>query len=273
MHRKHTLGFALAASACAALLFAAEPWKSKDYTQWSDDDINKVLTDSPWAKEINIAPQRSSYGRPGGMGRRGGGFGMPGGYPGGYPGGGGGYPGGGGGYPNGGGGGYPNGSGGAGGNQTAMNLTLRWDSALPVQQALKRQGASSADEAKAVADASDKYYVISVFGFRMPSNRRSGYNNGNPDSDADQDPGRQNADNLRSQLLDAAQLVPKGARAIYAQDVQVVAGGSELHFLFPRNPPIATSTKEVDFALEVRGVKVEHKFHLSDMQYQGQVAL
>ena len=89
-----------------------------------------------------------------------------------------------------------------------MNITLRWDSALPVQQALKRQGASNADEAKAVADASDKNYVVSVFGFRMPSNRRGSYNSGN-DSDADQDRSRQSADNLRSQLLDAAQLVPR----------------------------------------------------------------
>ena len=264
MHRNQLLGIAFAGTACAVILFAAEPWKNKDYTQWTDDEINKVLTDSPWAKEMTVGQQRSGYpGRGGGMGRRGGGFGLPGG--GGYPGGGGGYPGGGGG-----GGGYPRG-GGAG--QAPMNITVRWDSALPVQQALKRQGASSADEAKAVADASDKNYVITVFGFRMPSNRRGGYNSGSTDSDTGQDRSSQNADNLRSQLLDAAQLVPKAGRAIYAQDVQVEGGGSEIHFLFPRNPPIAASSKEVDFILEVRGVKVEHKFHLADMQYQGQLAL
>jgi hypothetical protein len=152
-----------------------------------------------------------------------------------------------------------------------MNLTIRWDSAVPVQQALKRQGASSADEAKAVAEASEKYYVISMFGFRMPSNRRGGYDSA--DSDSDQDRGRKNADTLRSQLLDAAQLAPKAGRAIYAQDVQIEGGGSEIHFLFPRNPPIASSTKEVDFILEVRGVKIEHKFRLPDMLYQGQLAL
>src|SRR5579872_1697085 len=270
MHRNQRLGIAFAGTTCAVLLFAAEPWKNKDYTQWTDDEINKVLTDSPWAKELTVGQQRSGYpGRGGGMGRRGGGFGLPGG--GGYPGAGGGYPGGGGGYPGGGGGGgYPNGG---GSGQAPMNITLRWDSALPVQQALKRQGASNADEAKAVADASDKNYVITVFGFRMPANRRGGYNSGSPDSDTDQDRSRQNADSLRSQLLDAAQLVPKGGRAIYAQDVQVEGGGSEIHFLFPRNPPIAASSKEVDFTLQVRGVKVEHKFHLPDMQYQGQLAL
>ena len=267
MHQKQFVGILCAGAACAVVLLAAEPWKNKDYTQWSDDEINKVLTDSPWAKEMTVGPQRSGMGqRPGGMGRRGG-FGYPGGG-GGYPGGGGGYPGGGGGYPGGGGGGgYP--------SQASMNVTVRWDSALPVQQALKRQGSASADEAKAVADASEKNYVITVFGFRMPSNRRGGYDRNNPDAD-DQDRDRdrqQSADSLRSQLLDAAQLIPKSGRAIYAQDVQVEGGGSELHFLFPRNPGFAASSKEVDFVLEVRGVKVEHKFHLQDMQYQGQPAL
>ena len=154
-----------------------------------------------------------------------------------------------------------------------MNVTVRWDSALPVVQALKRQGASSADEAKAVTDASEKYYVISVFGLRTPGNRRGRASDSDNDSDNDRDRSRDTADALRSQLLDAAQLAPKGARAIYAQDVQVEGLGSELHFLFPRTPPIAPSAKEVDFILDVRGVKIEHKFRLQDMQYQGQLAL
>ena len=153
-----------------------------------------------------------------------------------------------------------------------MNVTLRWDSALPVQQALQRQGASSADEAKAVADAAGKYYVISVFGFRLPASA-SGRIPDDGSSPNGKDRADQRADALRSQLLDAAQLVPKGGRAIYAQDVQVEGLGSELHFLFPRTPPIASSAKDVDFILEVRGVKIEHKFHLPDMQYRGQLAL
>lgn len=155
-----------------------------------------------------------------------------------------------------------------------MNVTVRWDSALPVQQALKRKGASSEDEAKAVSEASGKFYVISVFGFRMPGNRRGrGSDDDSADSDSNRDRNRDNADALRSQLLDAAQLAPKGGRAIFAQDVQVESLGSELHFLFPRNPPIAPSAKEVDFILDVRGIKIEHKFRLTDMQYQGQLAL
>src|SRR5277367_231295 len=92
MQQKRIVGMVCAGAVCAAILMAAEPWKSKESAQWTDDDINKVLTDSPWAKEKTVSPQRQQPSGGRGMGRRGGGGG--GGYPGG--GGGGGYPGGGG---------------------------------------------------------------------------------------------------------------------------------------------------------------------------------
>src|ERR1700732_1678741 len=102
MQRKTVLLSALSGSLFAVALLASDFWKTKDYTQWSSDEVAKVLTDSPWAKEITVTSGQQGQQRRGG-GRRGG---MGGG--GGYPGGGGGYPGGGGGYP-GGGGGYPGG--------------------------------------------------------------------------------------------------------------------------------------------------------------------
>jgi hypothetical protein len=253
---------------CAVALSAADAWKGKDYTQWTDDEIYKVLNDSPWAKVVTVTPQQSGagQGRGGGMGRRGGGLGG-----GGYPGGG--YPGGGGGgYPGGGGGGYPSGGGSRG---ESMNVTLRWETALPVRHALLRQGANSADEAKNAADESQKYYVISVFGFRMPGQRsRQSASDSTYPSDSSQTRTSQSNDSLRSQLLDAAQLMPKNGRSIYAEDVKVQGDGSgEIRFLFPRSAAIPASVKEVDFILEVRGIKLEHKFHPGDMQYQGQLAL
>ena len=262
------------------MLFAADFWKTKDSSQWTDDEINKVLSDSPWAKAKTVQPQQSQTARRG-MGRRGG-FGFPGGgLGGGYPGGG--YPGGVGGYP-GGGGGYPQ-SGGNNGDPSQnepMNLTIRWASAAPIQQALMRQGASASDELKVIAASTDKYYVISVLGLRMPrqSQRRSSTvdadnpdDNGN-DNGNDQSVKRQN-DALRSQLLDAAQLAPKGKSSIYAQDVQIVGPGGidGVRFLFPRNNPISAGDKEVDFILDIRRVKVDEKFKLGDMQYEGKLAL
>ena len=159
-----------------------------------------------------------------------------------------------------------------------MNLTIRWASAAPIQQALMRQGASASDELKAVAASTEKYYVISVLGLRMPR----------PSSTAapwtpttrttmvtttgnDQSAERQN-DALRSQLLDAAQLAPKGKSSIYAQDVQIVGPGGidGVRFLFPRNNPISAGDKEVDFILDIRRVKVEEKVQVERHAVRGQ---
>jgi hypothetical protein len=277
----------IAGSACAVMLFAADFWKTKDSSQWSEDEISKILSESPWAKAKTVGPpaqqQRRSGGRRGGFGFPGGGLG------GGYPGGGGGYPGGGGGYPGGGGGGgggggYPGGSsGGSNGDPSQnepMNLTIRWASAAPIQQALMRQGPLSADELKAVSAASEKYYVITVLGLKFPRPHSSTVDaddtndNGNNDGNGQRGRDRSN-DALRTQLLDAAQLAPKGKSSIYAQDVQIVGPGGidGVRFLFPRTNPITANDKEVDFIMDIRRIKVEEKFKLGDMQYEGKLAI
>ena len=39
----------------AALTFAGnEPWKSKPYQQWNDEDIQKIFTDSPWSRKVTV---------------------------------------------------------------------------------------------------------------------------------------------------------------------------------------------------------------------------
>jgi hypothetical protein len=282
MYLKRPLQLGAASAVCALALFAADFWKTKDSTLWNSEEINKLLSDSPWARAKTVQPQQSTPQR--GMGRRGGGFGFPGG--GGYPGGG--YPGGGGGYPNGG-GGYPGGSNGGGSNGDGsqsgpMNLTIRWDSAAPVQQALMRQGAGQADELKAATTATEKYYVVEVLGLRLPQgrSRSSSYpddqnsdSTSNNNDDNNQRSRNQNNNALRSQLLDAAQLAPKGKSSIYAQDVQIDGpdGIDGVRFLFPRNNPITGNDKEVDFILDIRRIKVEEKFKLSDMQYEGKLAI
>jgi len=272
MQRKLFLQVTLAGCLCAVALLASDFWKSKDYTQWSSEEVTKVLTDSPWAKEVTVTSgqqgqqQRRGGGRRGGMG---GGGGYPGGG-GGYPGGGGGYPGGGGGYP-GGGAGYPGGGGGQGGGGIHEQVVVRWDSALAIQHALLRQGHhpassddTSKDASKPAVDINQKYYVVSVLGLSMPSRR------GDSDSDSD----RQSNDDLRSRFLDAATLVPKSKIAIQAEDVQFEGrnGSIAMRFLFPRTFPI-DGEKEIVFQFQSQGVKFEHKFKITDMQYQGKVAI
>jgi len=157
----------------------------------------------------------------------------------------------------------------------SMNVTVRWQSALPIQQALQKQGSLSEDETKALTDASHEDYIITVVGFRMPSRRSRSGDIDSSDSDQDRDQGAKNNDELRSRFLDAARLVPRGKSPIYAEDIQFEGPNraSEIRFLFPRTKAISADDKEVVFEFESQGMKLEHKFRLSDMTYQGKLAL
>ena len=244
MQRKLFLQVTLVGCLCAVALLASDFWKTKDYTQWSSEEVTKVLTDSPWAKEITVTSGQQGQQQRRGGGRRGGGMG--------------------------GGGGYPGGGGGQGGG-IHEQVVLRWDSALAIQHALLRQGHhppssddTSKDASKPAVDINQKYYVVSVLGLSMPSRR------GDSDSDSD----RQSNDDLRSRFLDAATLVPKSKIAIQAEDVQFEGrnGSIAMRFLFPRTFPI-DGEKEIVFQFQSQGVKFEHKFKLTDMQYQGKLAI
>jgi hypothetical protein len=67
-------------------LFAAsgEFWDKKDPAQWTPDEKDKMLTKSPWAKEVSAEAPADYSQQPGSQYPNGG---NPGGYPGGYPGG------------------------------------------------------------------------------------------------------------------------------------------------------------------------------------------
>src|SRR5438552_3627238 len=188
MKNKTVMRVGFAAMACAIAFCASDVWNTKESTDWTSDDVNRILTDSPWAKQVNASFESS--GRGGGMGSpgsggggmgRGGGMGGPGGgmgYPGGGMGGGG--MGGRGGMGRGGGMGGP-GRGSGGGESRSMSVLVRWDSAKPIQLALARRGDSAAASAEpaASADAPARHYIITVVGLRTQGRRGR---NDNPDS-------------------------------------------------------------------------------------------
>lgn len=51
--RKPTL--LLISVSSATLLLAAPSWQKKDFSQWTADDAKKILSDSPWAKTVQVA--------------------------------------------------------------------------------------------------------------------------------------------------------------------------------------------------------------------------
>lgn len=250
-------------------------WETKPSSDWNSEEVDKMITKSPWAKDASVTsgnrmggPGNGGGGRSrGGLGFPGGGIGFPGGgYPGGgYPGGGGGYPGGGGGYP-GGGGGYP-GGGRAGGGQTLVRATVRWESAPPVQDALHLH----ADDEKPNADF-EKYYVIALIGDL--SELRSGRGRYDDDSD-DRDRDNQ-ADRRIEAFKDYTRLERKdGPLHLEKVDEGSRTGsrGPGVYFYFSRNQEISMDDKEVDFSTKIGTTEIKAKFTLKDMRYHGKLAL
>jgi len=38
-----------------AVAFSAEPWKTKDYKAWTQDDVQQILYESPWVKMVEVS--------------------------------------------------------------------------------------------------------------------------------------------------------------------------------------------------------------------------
>jgi hypothetical protein len=56
------IGLCVALSALSlksAAIFAAEFWDAKPYAQWSDKDVVRMLTDSPWSHQVSVVIPRS----------------------------------------------------------------------------------------------------------------------------------------------------------------------------------------------------------------------
>ena len=213
-----------AACVACAVVWGAGFWEKTEFTHWSGKEVNKMLTNSPWAKRVTIplgAPMATTGG---GGGRRGGGGG-----------GGGGIPGGGGG----GGGGRRGGGGNA--NMPAapppMHLTVRFRSALPIKQSLVKGNMSESTELtpemNQFLDREETHYVVTVD--RLPQQlSRMGQN---PDA-----------------LIGTAVLRRKGKADLAAEKVEVQTGGqmTRFYYFFPRTEEISLADKEVEFFMKLQ---------------------
>lgn len=275
---------ALAAILCVGLLCAADVWKSKDSTQWTQEDVTRILNNSPWAKQTKAGSGESGMGRRGGgggmggggMGRAGGGMGGPmGGI--GFPGGGMGRGGGGMGMPR---------AGGGRQGQAPMTVVVRWDSALPVRQALLRQDSGATPAKDSASAQSPKDYIVSVIGMRAP-HRRGSYGQGDdqdgqvggPDRDgSDQGSNREQPDltEMRNRFMNSTQLIVKGRAPMGPVDVKIEPqpdGTNDLHFLFSKKDPISADDKEVTFETHMGRMQLQQKFKTKEMAYKGKVEL
>ncbi len=63
------------ASLSAAALWAADFWESKSYTEWSEKEVGRLMTNSPWSQKVSVF--MGGGGRGGGGGGGGGGGSTP----------------------------------------------------------------------------------------------------------------------------------------------------------------------------------------------------
>lgn len=230
----------------AGSVLAADFWLEKEPAQWSEKEIERLLTKSPWAKQVTAAMDFSRMGGPGMPGGPPGG-GMPGGGP---PGGGmgGGMPGGG---PPGGGMGGPPGMGGPGGGMPEFKATVRWESAEPLRAVAKRALAGQAVES----------YVISITGLPMNGNRGS----------------EEQAARRREMLADlknSTNLKGKGKNQLNPSSIQVDESTGTIFFIFTKDSEVVSEeTKELFFTTRVGPLEFRAKFSPKEMKYKGQIAL
>jgi len=237
-------------------LFAGEFWDKKDPSQWTPDEKDRMLTKSPWAKEVTAQAtadpnQQGQYG----------------GYPGGgYPGGG--YPGGG--YP--GGMGYPRGRGmGRGRYPTGAGMqsykgTVRWESAEPIMAAAPPP----------MPDGFEKHYVIATVGFPDLGTPRRRY-----DDDSGSESGSSSGSNSTSGELDKSFadelkqytiLQPKGRDLAQAGIVKRKLGN--YYFGFSRELiTLDSGEHEVEFQTRIGRLSIKAKFNMKEMMYKGKLAI
>jgi hypothetical protein len=239
--------------AVAATLYGADFWQKKKFTEWSDNEVRRMLSDSPWAHTYELMN--------GGFASSGGGGGGRGGWRGGGGGGGGGFSAEGGDE---GGGGTPSAPGGSmdtsGGRapRPAAVIQFRMLSALPVKQAIARtrygnEAETSPDAAKFLA-RQEPSYVVGIGG--LPPGILRGA-----------DP---------ASLKNTVQLKVKGKPAAYAQDVRFEKSGPLLdaYIFFSRtDTPIIVEDGEFQVIFKLPDMELKRTFKLKDMVYDGKLEL
>ena len=263
----------LAALGAAAALCAADAWKNPDFTQWSQEDAKKVLTKSPWAREVSVSTGMPGAMPSGGGGRRRGGGGDSGGMGGGGADMGGVTSGGmGGGGGRGGMGGGDEGRGGA----PSMKLIVRWESAIPVKEAMMKLNFGDHLPAKGekgyTLDAPQDNYIISVTGLRMGGGRGRRPEGTGDQQSTDGTPQSQ-ADRMKDQLMTSTQLVRKGKDPIAPVNILVNSTTNMVYLAFPKSDAISDDDKDVEFRMTMGRLLVKEKFSLKEMHFSGKLEL
>ncbi len=239
-----------------ATLWAADSWQKKDFTQWGQKEIRKLLTDSPWSQSVRIksgyvpsmgtgAPlgrvSEQSVTRSGGQAagsasggaaaRRGGGSGNVG-----------------------------RRVGSTDRLPPRTQVLIRWVSALPVKRAMVKQRFGEkpiGPEGLEYLGHEESHYRISILGLPrqlVPNPEEAGA-----------------LDDLKKSIL----LKRKNKNDILAEtiDVQPRQRLVVIYARFPRTDAVTLDDKNVELVVNLKSTKVKRKFKLKEMVFEGQLEL
>jgi hypothetical protein len=224
---------------------APEFWHAKPPDTWSEKEIEQLLSNSPWARTVEIiVPDMSLAGRVGGLqGGRVGGFGGQG-------------------RPGAGGGAGGHGAGNLGGgtflpSPTRARITVRWASAGPIQAAMARRRGDRALTSESPTQTAgthqdDRGYRIAVA--RVPLMVALGEG---------------------EELHAAAALTCRDGRVLHPTAVHFALEDDlqTIEYTFPSDTPLTVETREVEFKTRVGDAPVKAKFRIDRMVVDGRPAL
>ncbi len=222
---------------------AEEVWHEKLYTEWNEEEVEQILTDSPWAQTVERLA--ASMSRHAGAHRAAGG----------------------GPRPHAGDATQP-----SGGSRVhigditskdlqatpSLEIRFRWVSALPVRQAIARRifgnEASASTEAAKMILAEQEHYVLSVSGV--------------PASAADGDD---------HYLKNSLTINAKGKEKLAPVHVQELPGQAEVYVFFPKSGQggydITPDDEFVQVELKLKAGRVRCRFDLAGMRYHGKLQI
>ena len=138
-----------------------------------------------------------------------------------------------------------------------IHALVRWESALPVAAAQKKNSPSSDS------------YIVSVTGLRMRQPNPDGNYSSEDGSAAPREPNQQ-------RMLEATTLERKGKDPIVPTKAEMTmeVDGPVWRFTFPRTGNvIAPEDKDVTFVMHLGRMSLKAKFSLKEMMYKNQLAL
>jgi hypothetical protein len=238
---RRTAFLSLAGLLVAGVVLGEDFWVKKEYTQWTEEEVKKVMTNSPWAKDITVSAPPGTLG----AGQRGpGSSGVD--------------------VQSGAGGGRGRGGRTRGGDAedagppaVFLTLNMSWRSALPLRKAIVKSRVGSATEVPAEAQQllskEQEEYIVVVSGVPARIARQI-----------------QDSTILNRSTLKAGKKVPVTPKAV---DFQTRTQSVDVLFIFPKTDPITLEDREVEVDLKLGTMEAKRKFNLKDMVYNGKLEL